>query len=296
MKVLLTGSTGQLGRSLQESIPSGVELIPLGRSLCDLNVPERLAEVVLAYQPDVLINAAAYTQVDKAETERELAFRINTEAPAALADAARQAGARLIHVSTDFVFDGAQGRPYKPDDACNPLNTYGASKRAGELAVLERLPERALVLRTAWVYSRHGGNFVKTMLRLMGSRDTVSVVSDQIGTPTWAGSLAHAVWLAVAKSDISGIYHWTDAGAASWYDFAVAIEEEGRARGLVPRQVAVTPISSAEYRAQFPTTVPRPSFSILDLSATITRFGIVPPHWRANLRRMLDELSREKSE
>jgi dTDP-4-dehydrorhamnose reductase len=290
VKVLVTGSTGQLGRALLESIPASVQAYGIDRAQCDLADPEQCRALVAAQRPDLIINAGAYTQVDKAEIERGLAFRINADAPAAFAAGLAQSGGRLIQVSTDFVFDGRQGVPYAPEALSNPLNVYGASKRAGEQAVLQQLNERAVVLRTAWVYSSHGSNFVKTMLRLMSTRDKVSVVSDQIGAPTSARSLANAVWAAVLRPTVSGILHWTDAGVASWYDFALAIQEDALARGLLDRAVPVLPIAAEEYARQFPASVPRPSFSVLDLRSTREQLGLDGIHWRTNLRMMLDEL------
>ncbi len=290
MKVLVTGVTGQVGKALLESAPAGVEVRGVGRAQCDLEVPAECSRLIASEQPEVVINAAAYTQVDKAEVERERAFRSNAEGPAALADALARSGGRLIQISTDFVFDGARGSPYSPDSACNPLNVYGGSKLAGERAVLERLGRSAVVLRTAWVYSGNGSNFVKTMLRLMASRDSVAVVSDQVGTPTWAHSLAGAVWAAALRPTVSGVLHWTDAGVASWYDFAVAIQEEALARGLLGKQVPVLPIAAEEYARQFPASVPRPAFSVLDLRATRDLLGLEPVHWRTQLRAMLGTL------
>lgn len=291
MKVLLTGTTGQLGSSLLNSVPDGVQVVGLDRSQCDLDDPAQCRSAVMANRPDVLINAAAYTQVDKAESEQEAAFRINAEGARSLAEAIAETGGRMVQISTDFVFDGAQSRPYAPDATTHPLNVYGVSKRAGEQYVLKHLPERAVVLRTAWVYSSHGSNFVRTMLRLMSSRDSVSVVSDQIGSPTWARSLASAVWAAAQNRSVNGILHWTDAGVASWYDFAVAIQEEALVRGLLSRSVPVNAIATDDYVRQFPATVSRPAFSVLDLRSTLSQLGIAPVHWRQNLRMMLDELA-----
>jgi len=290
VKVLVTGAAGQLGRALLESLPDGVELRAITRADCDLANSDQCLELVATERPDVVINAAAYTQVDKAETDRELAFRINAGAPAAFAEGLAATGGRLVQISTDFVFDGLQGSPYSVEADCNPLNVYGASKYEGERLALERLGQRAVVLRTAWVYSSHGGNFVKTMLRLMSSRDRVSVVSDQIGAPTWARSLANAVWVAALRPDVSGILHWTDAGVASWYDFAVAIQEDAQARGLLGKPVSVNPIASEDYARQFPASVPRPAFSVLDLRTTLERLGLASVHWRTHLRAMLNEL------
>src|SRR5215213_3972301 len=186
MKVLITGSSGQLGRALLQTPPEGVEATSLDRAGCDLADPAHCRAVVMSHRPDILINAAAYTQVDHAEIEPDAAFRANADGPKALADAVAATGGRMIHISTDFVFSGNQCRAYLPDAPGDPLNVYGFSKRAGEEFVLDRLDGSAVVMRTAWVYSSHGTNFVRTMLRLMSSRESVSVVSDQIGSPTWA--------------------------------------------------------------------------------------------------------------
>jgi len=183
------------------------------------------------------------------------------------------------------VFDGVASTPYRPESATNPLSVYGVTKLAGERAVLEEYPERSLVLRTAWVYAAEGGNFVRTMLRVMNANATVRVVADQVGTPTAARSLAETIWQLVAKPEITGIHHWTDAGVASWYDFAVAIAEEGGLLGLVPPDVTVTPISTAEY----PTPARRPSYSVLDKTSLTSR-GLTPLHWRKRLRSVLGEM------
>jgi len=292
VRILITGSSGQLGRALLESVPEGVQATGLDRKRCDLANPEEIRAVVSEHRPDVLINAAAYTGVDAAESERDIAYQANAEGPRTLADAVAEMHGRLIQISTDFVFSGDQGCAYLPDAPTNPLNVYGASKRAGEEFVLERLGGAAVVIRTAWIYSSNGSNFVRTMLRLMSTRDSVSVVSDQIGTPTWARSLAKAVWAASVRPKVYGILQWTDAGVASWYDFAVAIQEEALARGLLTRSIPIKPISTAEYARQSPTKVARPALSVLDLHSTKEILGIEPLHWRANLRAMLDELVR----
>jgi dTDP-4-dehydrorhamnose reductase len=292
VRVLITGSSGQLGRALLDSPPEGVQATGLDRKRCDLANQAEIRAVVSEHNPDVLINAAAYTRVDAAESERDAAYQANAEGPRALAEAVKEIHGRLIQISTDFVFSGDQGRAYLPDAPTNPLNVYGASKRAGEEYVLERLKGAAVVLRSAWIYSSYGSNFVCTMLRLMSTRDSISVVGDQIGTPTWAPSLAKAVWAAAVKPKVSGILHWTDAGVASWYDFAVAIQEEAVARGLLTRSIPIKPVSAAEYGRQSLTTVARPPLSVLDLHSTKEMLGIEPLHWRTNLRAMLDELAR----
>jgi dTDP-4-dehydrorhamnose reductase len=236
-------------------------------------------------RPDIVINAAAYTAVDKAQQEPELAYAVNRDGAAYIAQSVAQSGARLIHISTDYVFDGTQGRPYNPDDSPNPQCVYGASKLAGEQAVSESLSsERALIIRTSWVYSAHGKNFVKTMLRFMAERDQLRIVADQIGSPTWAQGLAKAIWRAVT-ANLFGIYHWSDAGVASWYDFAVAIQEEALQMKLLKKAIQINPISTHDY----PLPAKRPGFCVLNKTDTWKDLDISPRHWRESLRLMLKE-------
>lgn len=293
--VIITGRNGQLGWELQRTAPAGVAAIALDRHALNIASQTSIDAALDRYRPDVLINAAAYTAVDKAEQEPTLAAAVNAAGPRALAEAAASRGIGLIHVSTDFVFDGSASTPYPPDASTNPLGVYGRTKRQGEEALLtnsRRGDLRFAILRTGWLYSSHGHNFVKTMLRLMRERDEVRVVADQVGTPTWGRRLAEALWkMAVGKPLLTAksqppIYHWSDAGVASWYDFAVAIQEEALALGLLRRAVPVKPISTAEY----PTPARRPAFSVLDKSATWSALGLDPVHWRAALRSMLREL------
>ncbi|MEO6186443.1 MAG: dTDP-4-dehydrorhamnose reductase [Steroidobacteraceae bacterium] len=281
MKVLITGAGGQLGFELQRTAPAGVSVCALKSGDCDIGDANAVAAVVRREAPDVIINAAAYTAVDKAESDPAAAERVNAQGPLNLAGS----GARLLHVSTDFVFDGLRGTPWKPADPTQPLSVYGRSKLAGEQPVLA-LGARGLVLRTSWVYSTHGNNFVKTMLKLMGTRPELRVVADQIGAPTWARGLAGALWRCVDRPALSGVHHWRDAGAASWYDFAVAIGEEGAQLGLLPAAVPVHPIGTLDY----PTPARRPAFSLLDCTSTWQALELTPPHWRIQLRGMLKEM------
>ena len=285
MKVLITGAGGQVGRSLLAAAPAATQLLSVSHQELDIADERAVAEYVRSHSPDVIVNAAAHTAVDRAESEPELARRINGEGPRHLATAARETGARLIHISTDFVFDGAASAPYKPDAPTNPLSVYGATKLAGEKAVLEVLPGSSVVVRTAWVYAATGSNFVRTMLRVMNASGAVRVVADQVGTPTAARGLAETLWGIVAKPELKGLHHWTDAGVASWYDFAVAIAEEGAQLGLVSAAVTVTPIATADY----PTPARRPSYSVLD-KTSLTAAGLAPIHWRKRLRGVLGEL------
>lgn len=281
MKALITGANGQLGWSLQQSAPQGAELICTDVAELDICDASAVDAFVAQHKPHLILNAAAHTAVDKAESEESQALRINATAVGHLADAARAHNARLVHVSTDFVFDGVSGVPYKPSDTPAPVSAYGRTKLAGEQAA----GEGALIVRTAWVYAPKGNNFVRTMLRLMAERDEVRVVADQIGTPTYAPDLAAALWALSAKG-ITGIHHYTDSGAASWYDFAVAIQEEGLAAGLLSRAVPIIPINTSDY----PTPATRPHYSVLDKSSTFAALGGPAPHWRANLRKMLQEI------
>ncbi len=281
MKVLIVGGKGQLGRSLAATAPAEADIVSHDIDTLDIGDADALRACVADVQPDILFNAAAYTAVDKAESEEEQALVVNGTAVGTLAEAARAAGARFVHVSTDFVFDGISGVPYAPDAAPNPVSAYGRTKLAGEQVA----GSDALIVRTAWVYAPTGGNFVRTMLRLMRERPEVRVVADQIGTPTYAPDLAQALWT-MAANGVTGIHHYTDAGAASWYDFAVAIQEEALAVGLLDKGVRVIPIATADY----PTPARRPHYSVLDKTSTYALLGEAAPHWRNNLRVMLREI------
>ena len=283
---MVTGAAGQLGWELQRTAPDGLPLLAVDIAELDLTRAADVDAFIAEHRPSVIINGAAFTAVDKAEEQQALAYAVNVTAAGTLADAARRSDARMIQISTDFVFGGATALPWRSSDMTAPASVYGVTKRDGEAAVLSCLGERALVIRTAWLYSAHGSNFVKTMLRLMQEREEVRVVADQVGTPTWARSLAHTIWAAVNRPAVSGILHWTDAGVASWYDFAVAIQEEAVVRRLLSRAVPVLAIPSSSY----PTPAWRPSYSVLDTSETTRLLATTPVHWRINLRHMLDEL------
>ncbi len=286
MKALIIGDKGQLGYELKRSAPSGVEIVACDLPEVNITDPVQVRKVVDESGPDVIMNSAAYTAVDRAEDERDVAFAVNATAVGYIIDAARTRGSRLIHVSTDFIFDGRKGSPYQPGDPSSPIGVYGESKAAGEQVVLQNYPDRSFIVRTAWLYSAHGANFVKTMLRLFEDRDVLGVVADQVGTPTWARHLACFLWrIALSSETPAGIYHYTDAGVASWYDFTVAIEEETRSRRK-GKAVRIDPIRTDEY----PTKARRPSYSVLEkrFPDTLGEFPYV--HWREALRRMLAEL------
>ena len=286
MKTLVLGSEGQLGQALIAAAPAEFDFVGMDRAELDITDADRVLKVCREIRPAVIINAAGYTAVDDAESHAELAQAVNVDGPRNIAVAAKEVNARLIHISTDFVFDGEAVEPYRTDSVTNPLSVYGRTKRDGETAVLDVLPEMAAVLRTAWLYSSTGSNFVKTMLRLMGERDELSVVADQRGTPTWASSLAEAVWALVNVREFHGIYHWTDAGECTWHEFAVAIQEEALSLGLLDREVPIHPITTNEY----PTAALRPQYGVLDCSSTVDLLGLQPEPWRVNLRRMLKGL------
>lgn len=280
MKVLLAGANGQLGKALLAAAPSEWAITPLTRAEADLADTQALERVIGEVGPDLIVNASAYTAVDKAESDDVTAHKINVDAVKAMADAMHARGGKLAHVSTDFVFDGESSLAYRPDDKRNPLSVYGRTKALGE----DALHPSDLLVRTSWVYAAGSGNFVSTMLRLMRERDEIKVVSDQIGSPTWASGLANTI-IGLLGNGASGTYHHSDAGVASWYDFAVAIAEEAQALNLLDRIPKILPITTAEY----PTPAVRPKFSLLDCRATLAELGENPRHWRHNLRLMLEE-------
>ena len=288
MRVLITGAGGQLGQELARTAPPTLTVKAVDRRSLDISDETAIHKVFEEFQPALVLNAAAYTAVDKAESEPELAWHINARGPTLLAEAVRQVSdCRLIHISTDYVFDGNASRPYRPDDKTAPLGVYGQTKLEGELAALQTLGLQALVLRAAWVYGPIGKNFLQTMLRLMRKRGSARVVNDQIGCPTTTGSLAELLWRFAERPDLSGTYHWADAGVASWYDFAVAIAEEAAARGLLPGGIEVNPVGTEDY----PAVAKRPRFSLLDSRATAAALHIAPLHWRVRLRQVLDEIA-----
>lgn len=281
MIALITGGTGQLGQALLASVPQGWKAIAPDRSTLDLADPASVNMAVLEIAPDLVINAGAYTAVDKAESEPELAHRINAEAPRVMAEALKARGkGRLLQVSTDFVFDGSASRPYQPDDLHNPLSVYGQTKSEGEAGA----GADAIILRTSWVYTAGGGNFVRTMLRLVRERDELRVVSDQRGAPSWAPDIARTIW-GLAEKDVPGVYHHSDAGQTSWHGFAQAIAEDAHALGMIERIPAIAPIPSSDY----PTLATRPAYSVLDSSKTRALLGDEASPWRDNLKRMLKE-------
>ena len=285
MKILLAGSGGQLAQELQPILLSSGEVIAVDRTRLDLSQPEIIRQIMAEIQPDLVVNAAAYTAVDKAESEPELANAVNGIAPGIFAAECEKIGSNLIHISTDYVFDGSQGSPYLETDSTNPLGTYGKSKLMGEEAI-RQAGNRHVIIRTAWVYGNSGkGNFVKTMLRLGKEREEIKVVADQIGSPTWTGDLAAAIAQIIPqiKPENFGTYQYTNSGVCSWYDFAIAIFEEAEKLGFHLKVQRVIPITTAEY----PTPAKRPAFSVLSSVKISALLGTHPPHWRQGLRQML---------
>jgi len=302
VKVLLTGCAGQLGHALRQQVPAGVELIATSRSgdpatgllPLDLADADACRAAVLEHRPDWVLNGGAYTAVDKAESEPELALAVNGGAPRAFAEALLETGGRLLQVSTDFVFNGQQGTPYRPEQSRDPLGAYGQTKAAGEEAVEEVLggSSQGVILRTSWVIGPVGKNFALTMLRLHRERgasgQALGVVEDQVGCPTSTATLAAACWQAIAAMDtptgLPAVLHWSDAGAASWYDVAVAVGELGLELGLLQTAAQVNPLTTAEY----PLPAQRPSYSLLDCSSSSRALGLAPTPWRQALRQLLE--------
>lgn len=296
MKILLFGANGQVGHELRRSLASLGEVVATTRSgmledgtpceTADFDLPQSLPALIERVAPDAVVNAAAYTAVDRAESDREAAFRANAEAPQRIAEACAARDALLVHYSTDYVFDGTGARPYREDDSTAPLGVYGESKLAGEQAV-QASGARHLIFRTAWVYAAHGKNFMRTMLRLAAEREELRVVADQIGTPTPAALIADVTAAALALPFVrSRVWHLTAAGQTTWHGFAEAIFSDAHARGVIARAPRVFPITTADY----PTPAKRPGYSVLDTSGLRSDFGVDLPDWRQGLARTLDEI------
>ncbi|MCQ4265180.1 dTDP-4-dehydrorhamnose reductase [Stutzerimonas stutzeri] len=294
MRILVCGAGGQVGRELVERAADfGLEVLAPARAQLDVSKPEQVA-AAMRQRPGLIINAAAYTHVDNAESHSDQAYAVNRDGPRYLAEAAKGAGIPLFHISTDYVFSGEANRPYSEDDDTGPTGVYGASKLEGEEAIRSCLPAH-LILRTSWVYGVHGHNFVKTMLRLAQQRDALGVVSDQIGCPTQAGSIARVLLeLArryAAEGELAwGVYHYSGAPACSWYDFAVEIFRQGADVGLLARQPKVSPIATAQY----PTPARRPAWSVLDCSRFQKTFGLAPHDWQDDLAEVLAILHQQE--
>ncbi|MGG2140212.1 dTDP-4-dehydrorhamnose reductase [Symbiopectobacterium sp. RP] len=281
MRVLLTGANGQLGRCFQDRLPADWQILATDSAELDITVLAQVTATVSAFKPDAIVNAAAYTAVDKAESEVELAERINAAGPANLADVVAQHGIRLVHVSTDYVFDGNASTPYTEASPTNPLSVYGITKLAGERAVSAAAPD-AIIVRTAWVFSEYGNNFVKTMLRLGKDRDALSIVDEQRGCPTYAGDLAQAIIALLQQNAAGGIYHYSGDKEVSWFEFAQAIFAVAVQKAVLSKAPTLTPITTAQY----PTPAHRPTYSTL-AGNKIKALGITLSDWQSALRKTL---------
>jgi dTDP-4-dehydrorhamnose reductase len=286
MKIVVIGQSGQLAWELARLSNENIEIICFGREQIDITDKQCIKSKLQASGADAVINASAYTAVDLAETERDNAYLINATAVGNLATVCVQLSLHFVHVSTDFVFGGTKGAPYLPNEAYEPLGVYGESKAAGEQLIKQIIPEQSCIIRTSWVYSSHGNNFVKTMLRLMAEKSELGIISDQIGAPTYAKGLARACLLA-AVNKVVGIHHWSDAGVASWYDFAVAIQEVALAKHMLAKAIPIKAIMTKDYL----TPAKRPSYSVLDKTSLVEALPDLPQiHWRVQLTTMLTEL------
>lgn len=284
MRVLLTGSMGQLGRCFSDRFPTDWSLLALDSKQLDICDSDAIEQVVTEFEPDVIVNAAAYTAVDKAESEPDVAKAINTYGPGYLASAAAARNIPFVHVSTDYVFDGRSEEPYCEDAPCSPQNIYGKTKLEGEIAALKANP-KTIVIRTAWVFSEYGNNFVKTMLRVGSQRGELGVVSDQQGCPTYAGDIADAIISMLQEPGEYGVYHFCGDSMVSWYEFAQIIFQQATESGLYPHQVIVNPITTQEY----PTPAPRPVYSVLNTDK-ICALNLKPSAWRQQLHAVIRKL------
>ena len=292
MKVLITGCDGQLGKALIQTAPSHVELLVTNKNSLDITNPQSCKDFILFNKPDWIINAAAYTSVDRAEEEVEKAFLVNSKAPKLISEIIASYGGKMLHISTDFVFNGRKSTPYLPSDPVDPLSIYGKSKAQGESFVLKNI--NTFVLRTSWVYSDIGNNFLLTMMKLHklkeGKSEPLNVVYDQIGTPTNVYGLSRACW-GLLQTDYSiikrsNIYHWSDLGVASWYDFAIAIGEIAAQKGLIKRPACVKPISYIDYNRN----ALCPSYSVLESNLIRNSVKLSSVHWQQALSDLVDRL------
>ncbi len=290
MKILLTGGSGQLGQEIIKYKPKGVEIFNPSRNILDLSDYLACKKIVEDHKPDWVVNCGAYTQVEAAEKNIQLSHKINSYAPAAFTEAINKLNSNLLHISTDFVFDGNQNFPYSENQNTNPISQYGASKALGEELIKNKIEniEKATILRTSWLISPRGKNFILTMLKLHSEKDILKVVSDQIGCPTSAGDLAKVCWKIIKlkkKKKLPFILHWCDAGVTSWFDIAVAVGEIAKELDINKKEAIIFPINTSEY----PTCAKRPKYSILNTRKTSQLLEVQANHWRKNLRNILIE-------
>ncbi len=284
-RALLFGSSGQVGTALQKTVPQGWGVVAHDVGETDIRREPSVSAAIAEVRPDLIINCAAFTNVDAAESQPDEAHEVNAVAPGVIAEAATRAGVRFVHLSTDYVFDGEASSPYATDASTGPRSAYGRTKCEGEQRVRAGAPS-SVIVRTAWVHSGGGSNFVRTAVRHLTAGRTMRVVDDQIGTPTRAHNLALALWRIAEGPEITGTLHFTDAGVASWFDVAVAVLETLRGAGRLPEAGAVVPIHSGEY----PTPARRPAYSVLDKHDSWRALGFVPPHWRDGVIQSTSEL------
>lgn len=290
MKILLTGATGQLGHEILKTTPKEIEIINPGRDELDLSDYESCKKIVLKTRPDWIINCGAYTAVDAAEKDFQICKKINSFAPQAFSEVINETNSKLLQISTDFVFNGEQNFPYQENQEKKPLSEYGKSKALGEELIEKNIKniENANILRTSWVISPRGKNFILTMLKLHSEKESISVVYDQIGSPTSAKELSKVCWQIIKfrkTKKLPFILHWSDAGVASWYDLAIAVGEIGLELGLIEKKAFVNPIKTKDY----PLPARRPKYSILDTQNTSRLLEMSPSHWRINLYDILNE-------
>jgi dTDP-4-dehydrorhamnose reductase len=291
MKIIVIGKSGQLAWELSQLSSAKHEIICLGRNDINLTELSSVAEILKKHNAEAVINASAYTAVDKAESDVENAYTLNAKAVENLAKVCKALSVPFVHISTDFVFHGDKGAPYLPDDEIRPLGVYGASKAKGEQLISNIYPEYSTIIRTSWAYSTHGNNFVKTMLTLMKTKPELGIISDQIGSPTYAKGLAEAC-ISGIENKLMGVHHYTDTGVASWFDFAVAIQSIGFELGLLDKKIPINPISTSQY----PTPAKRPHYSVLDKSSLINALPeLTLTHWQAQLKIMMTALKAEQS-
>ena len=283
MNVLLTGASGQVGKYLVHTCPDKVNLLALDKHALDISNRDNIKEIFNQFEPNLVINAAAYTSVENAEAEKELAYQINRNGVANIALACKTNNIRLIHYSTDYVFDGNNSSPYTIQDIPNPINVYGQSKLEGEKKALEINCDKTLIIRTSWVYSNHGDNFVKTMLKLMNENESIEIITDQTGTPTWAKSIAKITWRFVIQPELNGVFNFSDSGSTTWFEFAKEIQSIATKYNILNNATKIIPITTEDYSSN----VKRPLYSVLDCNKTWELLNVKPDDWRTSLGKML---------
>jgi dTDP-4-dehydrorhamnose reductase len=293
--ILLTGARGQLGKTFSAKFSTSelqqkFELVQVGINELNLSDTNSVTACLSSYNPSVIINCGAYTSVDLAEGEKEEAMKVNASAVASIAKWANENQSRMLQISTDFVFDGKKTAPYSPTDIASPLSVYGETKLLGEKGIFEFLPKSGIIIRTSWLYSENGKNFVKKMLDLMSKKDELGIVSDQVGSPTSTHSLVEVLFAIINRPDTKGIYHWCDGASVSWFEFAIEIQKLAMECGLLRKEVPINPIKTSD----FPTKARRPSYSVLEREATILKLGVPKTDWRKELKNVLVMISLTK--